>query len=200
MPLVGYYIRLLSPSEIIPDLAALRASLAAKPGISVALVASDDGQWSQVVVSDYDETAITSIERNVVQPGLLGAKEIEEFLSSIQTCRPASAVAWLAEYLPTVKNIYAFQILSGARRSEEGWNVVHTVQGAIRDAAGGIMQADLEGFSNEEGFHILWQFRENVRGPRDMAVLRDGDWINFRMELSDCEQREAFFRGEVPDD
>ena len=34
--------------------------------------------------------------------------------------------------------------------------------------------ADHEGFSNEEGFHILWQFSNSVKGTWWMGVLKDG--------------------------
>jgi hypothetical protein len=33
-----------------------------------------------------------------------------------------------------------------------------------------------------------------------MAVLQDGTWHQFQMDLGDPDQREAFFRGEVPPD
>jgi len=38
-----------------------------------------------------------------------------------------------------------------------------------------------------------------VSGPWWMAVLRDGAWVRFQMELGDARQREAFRAGRVPD-
>jgi hypothetical protein len=196
---MGYYIRLLSPSEIVPDFATLRTSVATKPDISLSVEDGDDSEWSQLLLAHDDDTPIASIERNVVRAGELGAEEIEEFLADIEDCRPTSAVEWLQKYLPTVKNIYAFQILSGTDKGD-GWAALYAVRDAINDAAGGIMQADGEGFSNEEGFHILWQFSKSAKGSWQMAVLQDGNWVTFEMELSDRSQREAFLRGEVPGD
>src|SRR5690349_19293520 len=53
--------------------------------------------------------------------------------------------------------IYAFQILSGAA-SGDGWGAIDIVRTAIKKVVGGIIQADREGFSNEDENHILWQF------------------------------------------
>jgi hypothetical protein len=93
----------------------------------------------------------------------------------------------------------AIQILSGSDR-DDGWDSTHAIQEEIRDSVGGIFQADHEGFSNEDGDHILWEFDDSVTGPWNMAVLGpDGDWIPFEMELGDRRQREAFWAGEVPD-
>jgi hypothetical protein len=75
---------------------------------------------------------------------------------------------------------------------------MYAVRGAIQESAGGIVQADGEGFSNEEGFHVLWQFSDGVKGPWWMAVLRDGEWITFQMQLGNRKHREAFLRGEIP--
>ena len=62
------------------------------------------------------------------------------------------------------------------------------------------MQADGEGFTNEDGYHILWQFGEEVEGPLKMAVLgEDGRWTEFEMDLGDRRQRAAFLAGQVPD-
>ena len=56
-----------------------------------------------------------------------------------------------------MKVIYAFQLLSGTEVND-GWDGVHFLRGRIWRELGGILQADLEGFSNEDGYHILWQF------------------------------------------
>jgi len=65
-------------------------------------------------------------------------------------------------------------------------------------SAPSILQADGEGFSNEAGYCILWQFSDSVRGPWWMGVLRDGEWIHFQMNLGSKRQREAFRKGQIP--
>lgn len=123
--------------------------------------------------------------------------EVAEFLESVADAKPASAARWLQEYLPGVRCIYAFQVLNGTK-SEEDWSALHAVRTAVQESVGGIMQADGEGFSNEEGCHILWQFHDDVKGPWWMAILQRGEWITFEMELGNRQHREAFLRGEMP--
>ncbi len=64
---------------------------------------------------------------------------------------------------------------------------------------GGILRADLEGFRNEEGFQITWEFVDRVKGECAMAVLDPNDhWIAFRMDLGNKQHREAFCEGRIP--
>ena len=94
--------------------------------------------------------------------------------------------------------IYAFKILD-ATKIEDDWKIIDSVQARILANTGGITQADSEGFSNESGFHILWQFSDDVEGEYDMAVKTlFGNWTNFRMDLGDLKQREEFWKGKVP--
>ena len=120
-----------------------------------------------------------------------------EFIEEVEDCEPQSASHWLKEYLPGIKTIYALQILSGTD-IEGGWKAVHTVQGALWKQSGGILQADGEGFTNDDGYHILWQFSDSAAGKWNMAVLNREKWIAFEMELGDPEQREAFLKGQAP--
>ncbi len=66
-------------------------------------------------------------------------------------------------------------------------------------SAPSILQADSEGFSNEGGYHILWQFNDSVEGPWWMGVLRDGKWTHFEMDLGNQKQRESFLLGLIPE-
>ncbi|HET6170669.1 MAG TPA: hypothetical protein VFE01_10840, partial [Terracidiphilus sp.] len=123
----------------------------------------------------------------------------EEFVEEIDECKPETGVAWLREYLNSVKTIYAFQHLQGAD-TEEGGNVLHALRSHLWERGDAILQADNEGFTNEEGFHIVWQFSDSVSGPWNMGVLQDGTWYHFKMDLGDPDHRAAFFNGEVPED
>jgi hypothetical protein len=133
-----------------------------------------------------------------VIPGELGSDELKEFIEGIEGCEPVSAVGWLQEFLPRVKAIYAIQILHGADH-KDCWTTIHGLQGEIWNLTRGILQADGEGFGNEEGHHILWQFSNRVEGLFAMAVLgTDGNWIPFEMDLGNLEQRVDFKSGKVP--
>jgi len=197
---MGYYVRVLSTSADCVSLSALqstikedklRATLSADQGVS------DD--WTQLILRHADDREIALIERNLVEEGSLGADELVEFADEIAECKPANAAKWLLNYFPGVRCIYAFQVLSGTYQ-KNGWEILGAVKNRIWSAAPSILQADNEGFSNEEGYHILWQFSDSVEGDWWMAVLHDGQWNPFRMDLGNRNQRESFFRGQIPND
>jgi hypothetical protein len=140
---------------------------------------------------------IALIERNETRQGL-GADELAEFIEEVGQYKPVDAAHWLKTYLPKVEMIYAFQLLPGTD-VEDGWSRLHAVYSNIWNRAKGILQADGEGFSNEEGYTILWQFGANVSGRWNVAVLNGKEtWTTFQMNLEDPIQREFFQRGEVP--
>ncbi|HEY9139295.1 MAG TPA: hypothetical protein VIN93_00290 [Bryobacteraceae bacterium] len=132
-------------------------------------------------------------------PGELGAEELQEFIDEVAIHSPQSAATWLQSYLPSVKVIYAFQLLNGTDVND-GWTPLHRVYDAVWDYTGGIRQADGEGFSNEQGYTILWQFSDTVQGTWNVGVLKDdGNWVHFEMDLGNKEHRQAFLNGQVPD-
>jgi len=180
---MGYYIRVLGRRDVRLSIITLRACLPTSPAVELKEESSDPSGWSQLILRHSDGTEIAVVERNPVILGELGAEEISEFVDEVQDAQPASASKWLAEYLPSIAVIYAFQLLRGTD-IKGGWDAVHALQSCIWTQVGGILQADLEGFSNELGHHILWQFNEDVDGEWRMAVLdRDGKWVAFTMDL-----------------
>ena len=56
-----------------------------------------------------------------------------------------------------------------------------------------------EGFTNEEGYQILWQFADSVKGDLSCAVRNWlGRWDKFVMDIGDLQQRQEFQEGKVP--
>lgn len=84
-------------------------------------------------------------------------------MQAVAECNPPNAAKWLVEYFSRVRCIYAFQVLSGTDH-KNGWEILDNVRECIRLAAPSILQADNEGFSNEDGYHILWQFNDSAEG------------------------------------
>lgn len=196
---MGHYIRILSPTEKIASIASIRIAIAkGKLDATLTVECGDEKEWTQLSLADKDGNEIANIERDAMSSNSLVSEEIMAFLEEITDCKPVSAAAWLAEYLPTVKTIYALQVLSGTEK-ENGWDILGTVKDSIFNQVGGIIQADGEGFSDEEGFHILWQFSNSVKGLWWMSVLKDGEWLRFQMDLGNKKHRAAFLRGDVPD-
>ncbi|RYE89914.1 MAG: hypothetical protein EOO37_04095 [Cytophagaceae bacterium] len=195
-----YYIRVLGVRDPNIHLDNLIKSLKDKDLLPVFGLSEDEqpDSWTWLSVSDRErDEELMVIERNPVVEGELGWEEVEEFKKSTPDFLPASAAAWLNSFFDRVKVIYAFQLLN-AVENDSDWKIVSAVQTAIWEQTGGILQADDEGFSNEEAMHILWQFSDNVTGDYSMAVLQRGKWVNFLMQLDDIEQREAFLAGQLP--
>jgi len=197
---MSYYIRVLGTSDInihIDELidGLLEEGLAAKFDIDQNASAEN---WTVIGISNSNGDDLIQIERNAVIDGELGKEEIEEFKDDIKEYKPNSAVKWLDNYFDNVKVIYAFQLLN-ASMEDENFPIVVSIKSTIWSKVGGILQADNEGFSNEDGYHILWQFSEDVTGEWNMAVKNlFGKWTTFTMDLGDLKQREEFWAGNVP--
>jgi hypothetical protein len=197
---MAYRIRILSKSEARVPASRLRERICSG-GIAafIEVGEGDEETWDRIAVSHSDGDPIAIIEREPIPPAGYETSELAEYAEEVEGEQPESAARWLCDYFPLVRVIYVFQLLAGTHR-DGGWAAVHEVQGEIWGAVGGIMQADGEGFTNEEGYHILWQFGEGVDGPWKMAVLGEGgSWTAFEMILSDRRHRDAFLAGRVPD-
>lgn len=154
--------------------------------------------WSIIEVFNSKGNAICEIERNPVLIGELGKEELDEFKEYIKNYKPKSAVKWLNNYFDKIKVIYAFQLLDAAFK-DENFEIVSSIKSTIWSKTGGILQADNEGFTNDNGYHILWQFSNNVTGKWNMSVKNIfGLWTNFQMDLGNQTQRKEFWDGKVP--
>jgi hypothetical protein len=198
---MGYYIRVFGKTNPVITVDKLIDTL--KKENLKASIEVDDGtrdNWTQLLIKDKDGKDLCMIEKNEVVDGGLGQDEIDEFKEEIVDCKPTSAVKWLLDYFEKVNVIYAFQILSSVT-NDESWSIVGELKNKIWNETEGIIQADNEGFSNEEGYHILWQFSNSVSGPWYMAVRDDssGDFVKFKMDLGNKKQRRAFFDGKIPE-
>lgn len=197
---MSYFIRILGTQD--PDIhldeileALEKEGLAARFGV---LEDEKPESWTCFELMNEDEDVLAAVERNPVIEGNLGKEELEEFKESILEFKPLSAAKWLESFFDRVKVIYAFQLLDIGMEAEN-YPIIIATQTAIWQKVKGILQADDEGFSNEEGYHILWQFSDDVEGPWQCAVLKEnGKWEHFTMELGDRLHQEAFKNGLVP--
>ena len=197
---MAYYTRVLSKQEEFPSFEELAQLVhAGHPDYKLTIESGEEEDWETLLLSGNDDVEVAVIERNPVADGSTGQDEIVDFTEEIQDCKPESGVAWLKDYLASVRTIYAFQHLQGAD-TEEGGNVIHALRSALWERGDSIIQADGEGFTNEEGYHIVWQFSDSVSGPWNMGVYQDDLWHHFKMDLGDPDHREAFMNGEVPAD
>lgn len=196
---MGYYVRVLGTTN--PDLSVQEvknalASAALKS--TVTLVDGTETAWAALEIGDAKGDVFAVIERNMVVDGELGQEELDEFIESLEGAKPESAAKWLKGFFPRVKVIYAFQLLSAAM-DDKNYPTVATIREFIWNKVGGILQADGEGFSNEDAYHILWEFSDTVTGEWHMAVLGgSGQWTRFAMDLGNREHRAAFLAGKIP--
>jgi hypothetical protein len=197
---MAYYTRVLSKDEESPSFLELAQLIRdSHPDYKLTLESGDEDDWESLLLSGNDEVEVAVVERNPVYDGSFGQDEIADFLEDLRDCKPESGVQWLTGYLAEVKNIYAFQHLQGSE-TEEGGNVLHALRSHLWERGDAIIQADGEGFTNEDGYHIVWQFSDSVSGPWNMGVYKDDLWHHFKMDLGDPDHRAAFQAGEVPDD
>lgn len=197
---MGYYTRVLSKYEDFPSFAELAEAVQADhPSFRLSIEEGSEDEWETILLSGDGEIEVAVLERHPVVDGSVGQDEIAEFIDETGDCKPDEGVEWLHGFLAEVKTVYAFQHLVGSE-TEEGLAALHAVRTFLWQRGESIIQADMEGFTNEDGYHIVWQFSDTVSGAWNMAVLQDGTWHHFQMDLGDPDQREAFFRNEVPPD
>jgi hypothetical protein len=195
-----YFTRVLSQEEDFPSFEDLAAFVRdGHPDCKLTLESGDAQDWESLLLATTDEVEIAVLERNPVDDGSTGQDEIADLLEDMQDCKPESSVQWLDGFLSEVKTVYTFQHLQGAE-TVDGGNALHALRSHLWERGDAILQADGEGFTNEEGYHILWQFSDDVSGPWNMGVYKDDLWHHFKMDLGDPGHRAAFLAGEVPDD
>ncbi|MBP6004018.1 MAG: hypothetical protein KA746_11335 [Pyrinomonadaceae bacterium] len=197
---MGYFIRVLGTKDPNIHINILAGGLV-NDNLTAKIVfdpSESPDNWTAIEVASSNGTDLMRIERSPVSRGGLGNEELEEFRKDIKNCKPISAVNWLEKYFDKVKVIYAFQLFD-ASTTEENFPIIESIRSTIWNKTRGILQADNEGFSNENGYHILWQFSDNAAGEWSCSVRNFfGKWTNFTMDLGDQKQREEFWSGKVP--
>ena len=160
------------------------------------VINNTSGNWEKIVVKREDTNQIVTV--------LTIAENIEEEKKNLEKdimgAEPSNAAEWVLKYLNDSKKIYKFEILEGAE-DQYGWYTLESIREAVWEDVEGILQNDGEGYRNEEGFFILWQFEyEELEGPYEAAVMdKKGKWQCFEMELSDEEHISQFKDGKVPE-
>ena len=153
-----------------------------------------NGNWRKIILKRNDFNQILSV--------ITKAENLEDekklLIDGLKDSEPANAAEWVKEYIEEAKNIYKFEIMEGSE-DQYGWYTLESVREAIWEEVEGILQNDGEGYRNEEGFFIVWQFEYEVEGPYEAAVMdKKGKWHCFEMELENEEHVLQFKNGKVP--
>jgi hypothetical protein len=181
------------------------------------------GSWSTLTLYLDNGEAVVEIEK-------LCAPD-EEFVDAIQDTvrfllddkepvKPASAVKWLCQFMGRVKVLYEFRPML-AVTTDEGWQIFNEVWTNLRHTLTGIVHLQDEGFTNEEGAQITWEYPENAdlsqtgesgdekghmhlsesAGDLKVAVMDEdsGKWIDYTINLADPTARLMFINGKRPE-
>jgi hypothetical protein len=190
---MGYYVRLLSPSEKRISFSEIKNELE-----TTRLTAGSDNEWEDISISGPSEISISILSRIPVS-SVAGNSAINKLKEGLSAAYPASAREWTKTYLSRVKTIYAFQLLTENLTTDAEWRTLGQIQNLLKDQLGGIIQSDHEGYFNENGDYILWQMYSGATGSVPAATLdENGEWITFQLKLADSKAVERFKQGDKP--
>lgn len=190
---MSYFVRLLTPSIKVVPFTDLMLDVE-----SGKLASGMDDSWEKIEINNPEGSIVSILERKLVSPGSPAETTLAELKSLVDRSYPVSARQWIKQYLSRVKTIYSFELLTD-NISQNSWPVLGRVQNLLKDAVSGIIQADNEGFYNENGDYILWQMYEGAAGTIPAAVLNEyGEWTRFSLRLKNELAVENFKQGIVP--
>jgi len=189
---MSYYVRLLTAAEKTVPFHEIK-----EQGNTIKLGAGSDALWDKVEIYEPDNNLIAEVERQPLSGGAAEAA-LSQLRFNLASSYPLNAREWLNSYLSTIKTIYSFQLF-GENITANGWPVMGRVQNLLKDQLTGLIQADNEGFYNENGDYILWQMYEGAAGAIPAAVLNgNGEWIPYQLRLDDASAVEQFKQGLPP--
>lgn len=169
--------------------------------IDAEIETDDEENWSQLALYTEDGEAVLEVDRlNRGEPTFsdhLG-DIVRRLLDEKEPVKPHSSVKWLCNYLSKVETVYVLRP-QAALYNEQGWEIFNEFWTNLKDSRG-IVHCDGEGFTNEEGAQITWEFPGGASGDWKMA-LYDGDrntWVEFTIDLANQEQRLLFLDGTLP--
>jgi hypothetical protein len=166
-------------------------------GQRAALVSGAPEDWRVITVTFDDGSWSFDLERETVAAGKPGLDELEFFRAGLDQTEPAVNARWVAEYLTRVQTVYTFRCSINA--PDANLELVREIVDSFRnDEPSGLLYAELEGWSNEYGHHITWEFTEGAKGKWWMGLRREKGWDYFQMELGNRKHREAFRAGRAP--
>lgn len=196
---MSYFLRLLSPVaqplSVEPVIQRLKDQQVR--GVSLAYT-GEQSAWSSLILRHGQEgSVIAEIERLLVRPGSPGEQELSRLIRIAEKVQPLSASAWLASFLPSVQTVWGVNLYAGLNE-QGGWEALGAVKDAIWGAVGGIQYVTDEGFANEDGYQITWEFGPAASGTWWMALMKDGAWTRFEVDLGNPVHKALFHSGQMP--
>jgi hypothetical protein len=187
-----YKVRLLTTSEEVIPFSHIQ------PLAEQKLISGTDQLWERIEIYSSSDNLLSTLERDIIEPGSVGEATLKELTRKIQDKYPVKTRQWLKNYFTTVKAIYTFNIFPD-RMTKKTWPILGGVQNFLKQSLNGIIQADNEGFYNEDGDYILWQMYDGTTGNIQAANLTEnGEWITFSLRLDDEKAVDSFKQGVIP--
>ena len=161
------------------------------------------GSWTTLTLYLDNGEAVVEIEKYAEQDETLRdaiQDTVRMLLDDKNPVKPTSAVKWLCQFMSRVKVLYVFRPMQ-AINTEAGWELFNEVWTNLRETLHGIVHLDEEGFTNEHGAQITWEYPGDETGDLKVAVLNEKgqEWIEYTLNLANHEHRELFIAGKVPD-
>jgi hypothetical protein len=195
---MAYYVRLFSKSRERIPLGPLR-DLSACRQFVFHLEAGSDERWDDLLVTTGAGEKYCVLDRIERDVDSLFADELKEHLELLVGAKPEPGAQWVRDYLAQTNTIYATRYLSAAFGTDRGLPSPADILWSISSVVGGILQADGESISNEEGYAVVLQFGGDAEGEWAVALLEpDGTWKTGRIELSEGSHIAAFESGVLP--
>ena len=190
---MSYHVRLLVKLDKVIPFSEIKIQ-----GKWITLISGTETLWDRIEIREPQENLICTLDRHYIAPGRLNETAIPALKESIQGSYPLNAREWIRDYFSEIKTIYTFQVFPD-NITDKGWQVLGRIQSLLHDWLVGIIQADNEGFYNENGDYILWQMYPDASGSIQAAVLDEkGRWISYRLKLNNAQAVARFKEGLPP--
>ncbi|MDY0361920.1 MAG: hypothetical protein RBR08_10735 [Desulforegulaceae bacterium] len=124
--------------------------------------------------------------------------KLKNIIEYLEKKLPKKNMRWVKKYISKTNIFYEFIPLSSFE-SDEDWEILSMIQTEAWANSRGIFQYIDEGFTNESGDLVLWDYPFSITGKR-IAAVKDFTrrWKTFEMDLESINQRKSFFEGKVP--
>ena len=166
---MGYYVRAFCTNPAVPDLASIQAWLRERKSAAViddpnhAVEASQRGESQRPVIdlhtSEWEQVAIAyrpgklpilaECNRDDGTAHCLMREEVAEFVEFVQAAGPSEAAARVLKHLADTKFVVACQLPS-SDLDDDGFDVNGDFLSFFVERSGGMIQADGEGFYDDE--------------------------------------------------
>lgn len=162
------------------------------------LVSGSDQLWGKIEIYGAGDNLLSTLERDTIEPGNGGESTIKELRNLIHDSYPVNTREWLNKYFDSVRTIYTFNLIPDWMTKDE-WPVLGGFQNFLKDSLGGIIQAEHEGYYNEDGDYILWQMYEGASGIIRAASLNEkGEWVSYSLKINSEKAVNLFKHGISP--